>query len=132
MQTTSVMTPDKNPALNLSGSVAANRAISPNSPIESTTQVEQVKSAQATQEAKATQTTQVNERQNAESQKEGSSGKNSQIIVSEQALESKLDAHVEYEGETQGHRGAISQYLQTQHAAKREEIQQMVGVDIYA
>lgn len=28
--------------------------------------------------------------------------------------------------------GVIAQYLQTQHAAKREEIQQMVDVDLYA
>jgi hypothetical protein len=48
------------------------------------------------------------------------------------SLQSRLGAHLEYEQDTRGHQGAIAQYLQTQHAAKREEIQQMVGVDIYA
>lgn len=47
-------------------------------------------------------------------------------------LQSKLGAHLEYEQDTRGHQGAIAQYLQTQHAAKRDEIQQMVGVDLYA
>jgi len=48
------------------------------------------------------------------------------------ALTSRLGAHVEYENETQGHRGAVAEYLTNQHAAKREEIQQMVGIDTYA
>lgn len=48
------------------------------------------------------------------------------------SLQSRLGAHLEYEQDTRGHQGAIDQYLQTQHAAKREEIQQMVGVDVYA
>ncbi|GIU03728.1 hypothetical protein [Shewanella morhuae] len=47
-------------------------------------------------------------------------------------LQSRLGAHLEYEQDTRGHQGAIAQYLQTQHAAKRDEIQQMVGVDLYA
>ncbi|EGM69874.1 hypothetical protein [Shewanella sp. HN-41] len=47
-------------------------------------------------------------------------------------LQSRLGAQLEYEQDTRGHQGAIAQYLQTQHAAKREEIQQMVGVDVYA
>lgn len=51
---------------------------------------------------------------------------------SAQNLQSRLGARLEYEQNTRGHHGAIAQYLQTQHAAKREEIQQMVGVDIYA
>jgi hypothetical protein len=51
---------------------------------------------------------------------------------SARSLQSKLGAHLEYEQDTRGHQGAIAQYLQTQHAAKRDEIQQMVGVDIYA
>ena len=51
---------------------------------------------------------------------------------SSQNLQSRLGAQLEYEQSTRGHQGAIAQYLQTQHAAKREEIQQMVGVDIYA
>lgn len=48
-----------------------------------------------------------------------------------QHLQSRLGDLLEYEQNTRGHQGAIAQYLQTQHAAKREEIQQMVGVDIY-
>ncbi|QQX78460.1 hypothetical protein JK628_12775 [Shewanella sp. KX20019] len=48
------------------------------------------------------------------------------------ALKSRLGAHIEYENETRGHRGAVAEYLTNQHAAKREEIQQMVGIDTYA
>lgn len=51
---------------------------------------------------------------------------------SAKSLQSRLGAQLEYEQDTRGHQGAIAQYLQTQHAAKREEIQQMVGVDVYA
>jgi len=51
---------------------------------------------------------------------------------SSQNLQLRLGTRLEYEQNTRGHQGAIAQYLQTQHAAKREEIQQMVGVDIYA
>lgn len=47
-------------------------------------------------------------------------------------LKSRLGAHVEYESHTGGQRGAVAQYLINQHAAKREEIQQMVGIDTYA
>ncbi|MCH1930640.1 hypothetical protein L9G16_10635 [Shewanella sp. A25] len=47
-------------------------------------------------------------------------------------LQDRLGAHLEYEQQTQANQGAIARYLQTQHAAKREEIQQMVGVDLYA
>lgn len=50
----------------------------------------------------------------------------------EQALQSRLGAHVEYENNTAGHRGAVAEYLLHQYAAKREEIQQMVGIDTYA
>ncbi|UJF20611.1 hypothetical protein [Shewanella sp. OMA3-2] len=39
---------------------------------------------------------------------------------------------VEYDRDKQPNRGAIDVYLMTQHAAKRDEIQQMVGVDLYA
>ncbi|MGS0674649.1 hypothetical protein [Shewanella sp. 0m-4] len=48
------------------------------------------------------------------------------------ALQSRLGAHVEYEDHTGGHRGAVAEYLVNQHAAKREEIKQMVGIDTYA
>ncbi|MGS0680085.1 hypothetical protein ACVBIL_02875 [Shewanella sp. 125m-7] len=48
------------------------------------------------------------------------------------ALQSRLGAHVEYENHTGGQRGAVAEYLVNQHAAKREEIQQMVGIDTYA
>lgn len=47
-------------------------------------------------------------------------------------LDSRLDALLEYEQQVQSHKGAIAQYLLTQHAAKREEIQLMVGIDLYA
>lgn len=47
-------------------------------------------------------------------------------------LQSRLGAHVEYESQTGGQRGAVAEYLINQHAAKRDEIQQMVGIDTYA
>ncbi|WP_375087938.1 hypothetical protein [Shewanella youngdeokensis] len=48
------------------------------------------------------------------------------------SLKSRLGAHIEYESDTRGQSGAIAAYLTNQHAAKREEIQQMVGIDTYA
>lgn len=39
---------------------------------------------------------------------------------------------VEYDADKQPNSGAIHVYLMTQHAAKRDEIQQMVGIDLYA
>ncbi|GIU26810.1 hypothetical protein L2719_11200 [Shewanella schlegeliana] len=48
------------------------------------------------------------------------------------ALKSRLGAHIEYENQTGGQRGAVAEYLINQHAAKRDEIQQMVGIDTYA
>jgi hypothetical protein len=47
-------------------------------------------------------------------------------------MQVKQDAKVEYDKSTRNHQGAISSYLTTQHSAKREEIQQMVGIDLYA
>ncbi|WP_394147082.1 hypothetical protein [Shewanella atlantica] len=47
-------------------------------------------------------------------------------------LESRLGAKLEYEQQTQGAEGAVAQYLFNQHAAQREAIQQMVGIDTYA
>jgi hypothetical protein len=47
-------------------------------------------------------------------------------------LQLKRDAKVEYDNNTRTQQGAIASYLNTQHAAKRDEIQQMVGIDIYA
>jgi hypothetical protein len=47
-------------------------------------------------------------------------------------IQVKQDAKVEYDKSTRNHQGAISSYLTTQHSAKREEIQQMVGIDLYA
>ncbi|MGX9461520.1 hypothetical protein ACWXWU_09785 [Shewanella sp. A14] len=53
-------------------------------------------------------------------------------IVDDVILSAKQQARVEYDRDTHGHRGAIAQYLTTQHSAKRDEIQQMVGIDLYA
>jgi hypothetical protein len=39
---------------------------------------------------------------------------------------------VEYDADKQTNRSAINVYLMTQHSAKRDEIQQMVGIDLYA
>jgi hypothetical protein len=47
-------------------------------------------------------------------------------------MQVKREAKVEYDKSTRNHQGAISSYLTTQHSAKREEIQQMVGIDLYA
>ncbi|MBR9727086.1 hypothetical protein ACFOD0_00680 [Shewanella intestini] len=37
-----------------------------------------------------------------------------------------------YDEQPAVNRGAIAQYLSTQHSAKRDEVQQLVGIDIYA
>ncbi len=47
-------------------------------------------------------------------------------------LESRLGAKLEYEQQTQATEGAVAHYLANQHAAQREAIQQMVGIDTYA
>ncbi|NRB23309.1 hypothetical protein [Shewanella sp.] len=47
-------------------------------------------------------------------------------------LASRLGARLEYEQQTQASDGAVAQYLTNQHAAEREAIQQMVGIDTYA
>ena len=44
----------------------------------------------------------------------------------------RLGAKLEYEQQTQASDGAVAQYLTNQHAAEREAIQQMVGIDTYA
>ncbi|AZG75188.1 hypothetical protein EGC82_13095 [Shewanella livingstonensis] len=53
-------------------------------------------------------------------------------IVDDPTLSAKQQARVEYDRDTHSQRGAIAQYLSTQHSAKRDEIQQMVGIDLYA
>ena len=53
-------------------------------------------------------------------------------IVDDSTLSAKQQARVEYDRDTHSQRGAIAQYLSTQHSAKRDEIQQMVGIDLYA
>ncbi len=120
MQTSGVYIADSTTP-SISSSVASNRAVLPSAPIDASTQVSPLTGSKA-----------VQARSGIEQDKERQSSQSTDVIVSEQELESKLDAHVEYDRDTQGHRGAISVYLQTQHAAKREEIQQMVGVDLYA
>ncbi|AQS36461.1 hypothetical protein Sps_01293 [Shewanella psychrophila] len=47
-------------------------------------------------------------------------------------LASRLGAKLQYEQQTQTSEGAVAQYLTNQHAAEREAIQQMVGIDTYA
>ncbi|NMH64154.1 hypothetical protein [Shewanella salipaludis] len=42
------------------------------------------------------------------------------------------DSHLTYDSLAQGTEGAINQYMLTQNFAKRDEIQSMVGIDIYA
>ena len=52
-------------------------------------------------------------------------------IVDDVIMSAKQQARVEYDRDTNSQRGAIAQYLSTQHSAKRDEIQQMVGIDLY-
>lgn len=47
-------------------------------------------------------------------------------------VDSRVDAKLQYEQNTQSADGAVAQYLTTQHAEEREAIQQMVGIDLYA
>ncbi|QSX31525.1 hypothetical protein [Shewanella cyperi] len=47
-------------------------------------------------------------------------------------LDERLNAKLAYDRHTRANQGAISQYLLTQHADKREQIQKMVGIDLYA
>ncbi|QYJ91630.1 hypothetical protein [Shewanella halotolerans] len=48
-----------------------------------------------------------------------------------ESLEERLSAKLEYDQQTGGSRGAIGQYLLHQHAAQRDAISQMVGIDTY-
>ncbi|MCL1068804.1 hypothetical protein L2735_18715 [Shewanella olleyana] len=59
----------------------------------------------------------------------------------ESAIKSAVDAKVQYDHQTssnpqqhhsQGSAGAIKEYLLNQHSMQREQIQQMVGIDLYA
>jgi len=54
------------------------------------------------------------------------------VNTAPEELESRLGAKLEYEQQTQGTEGAVAHYLANQHAAQREAIQQMVGIDTYA
>jgi len=54
------------------------------------------------------------------------------VNAAPEELESRLGAKLEYEQQTQGGDGAVAHYLANQHAAQREAIQQMVGIDTYA
>ncbi|BAJ02446.1 hypothetical protein [Shewanella violacea] len=47
-------------------------------------------------------------------------------------LASRLGAKLQYDQHTQASEGAVAQYLTNQHAAEREAIQLMVGIDTYA
>ncbi|MCG9756705.1 hypothetical protein L1D40_16025 [Shewanella insulae] len=47
------------------------------------------------------------------------------------SLEERLSAKLEYDQQTGTSRGAIGQYLLHQHAAQRDAISQMVGIDTY-
>ncbi|QIR14374.1 hypothetical protein [Shewanella aestuarii] len=49
-----------------------------------------------------------------------------------QSITVKQQSKVEYDAGSESSRGAISAYMMTMHAAKRDEIQQMVGIDLYA
>ena len=54
------------------------------------------------------------------------------ISIDVSTLNAKRNASIEYDNNTHNQQAAISSYLTIQHSAKREEIQQMVGIDLYA
>ncbi|WP_192022788.1 hypothetical protein [Shewanella sp. WPAGA9] len=63
-------------------------------------------------------------------------------FVEQSDINDAVDAKLQYDKQThfnasqqqhvQGSEGAIKEYLLNQHAAQREQIQQMVGIDLYA
>ncbi|MCL1073204.1 hypothetical protein [Shewanella dokdonensis] len=54
------------------------------------------------------------------------------VDIDHDLLDAKYQAKVEYEQDTSTSSNAISTYLLTQHAEQRDNISQMVGVDVYA
>lgn len=74
-----------------------------------------------------------------ESRERAAEGSSSELLLAKdvqsptpEPLAFRLDAKLEYEQQTQASDGAVAQYLTNQHAAEREAIQQMVGIDTYA
>ncbi|QYK00046.1 hypothetical protein [Shewanella psychrotolerans] len=53
-------------------------------------------------------------------------------VTTELQLNARLDAKLEYDKNTQATQSAISTYLLHEHAAQRDSISQMVGIDTYA
>ena len=51
--------------------------------------------------------------------------------TTELQLSARLDAKLEYDKNTQATQSAISTYLLHEHAAQRDSISQMVGIDTY-
>jgi hypothetical protein len=103
------------PQSSLSQAVAANRPVTPAVPA-----VDNVLASPQPNHDKATPTQQ-------------SQGLPEALSSDELAmLQLKRDAKLEYDNNTRTQQGAIASYLNTQHAAKRDEIQQMVGIDLYA
>ena len=104
----------------------ANSNIKPNSNIDATQQVERAKRSQGL-DSNQIDSTRVSQ-DDVETPLD--------VQLSEQTtpepLESRLGAKVEYERALQGSDGAVAHYLANEHAAAREEIQQMVGIDTYA
>ncbi|MEC4724355.1 hypothetical protein HWQ46_02180 [Shewanella sp. D64] len=100
--------------------------IKPNSSIDAAQQVERAKRSQGL-DSNQIESVGVN-RDDVDSQLE--------VQLFEQTtpeqLESRLGAKLEYERALQGSDGAVAHYLANEHAAAREEIQQMVGIDTYA
>ncbi len=104
----------------------ASSNIKPNSNIDATQQVERAKRSQGL-DSNQIDSTRVSQ-DDVETQLE--------VQLAEQTtpepLESRLGAKLEYERALQGSDGAVAHYLANEHAAAREEIQQMVGIDTYA
>jgi len=57
-------------------------------------------------------------------------GKNQRYEIATNGIENK-SSKIQYDIDVELNRGAIQTYMMTQHAAKRDEIQQMVGIDLY-
>lgn len=127
-----------------SSQVHLSQAVAGNRPIESASikeinpkqEVNSLASSKSVQQTQSTQSS-ANPIENSLSQRE-----REQAVVDSGVFQSdtsqdlpialKQQAKVEYDAESKQSRGAISAYMMTMHAAKRDEIQQMVGIDLYA
>ncbi|WP_394130004.1 hypothetical protein [Shewanella maritima] len=107
--------------VSLSQAVASNRAVNV-SPVESYDEQKQEKTVKAIE-------SHSNESRSPTS--ELTDSLKSQLAAMGHPQYSKK-ANLDFDNQTSTHRGAISSYLSTQHAQQRDQIQQMVGIDVFA